>query len=196
MLSWIGNLQITPRRFLFLDRDGVLNWDRPDYVKSWSEFEFCPDTLAALRHLHQHHVGVIVVSNQSALHRGYIDWASFWYMHRQIIHHIREAGGDILAAFYCPHRPDEGCSCRKPLPGMLWGAAKLFRITLQSAVMIGDRATDVLTARNAGCRAVLLDRVRPDGSTSDLAGPDSCVPDDSFPSLLDAALALYGDTPA
>jgi D-glycero-D-manno-heptose 1,7-bisphosphate phosphatase len=196
MLSWIGNLQIAPRHFLFLDRDGVINWDRHDYVKSWSEFEFCPDTLSALRHLYQQHVGVIIVSNQSALHRGYIEWASFWHMHRQVIHNIRKAGGDILAAFYCPHRPDEGCSCRKPLPAMLWGAAKLLGITLQSTVMIGDRGTDVLAARQAGCRAVLLDRVRPDGSTSGAAAADSCVPDDRFPSLLDAARALYGDIPS
>ncbi len=195
MLSWIGNLETTPRHFLFLDRDGVINWDRRDYVKSWGEFEFCPDTLSALRHLYQQHVGVIVVSNQSALHRGYIEWTSFWHMHRQMIHQIREAGGDILAAFYCPHRPDERCSCRKPSPGMLWGAARLFGVTLQSAVMIGDRSTDVLAARNAGCRAVLLDRVQSDGNTSGIAAPASNVPDDRFPSLLDAVLALFGDAP-
>jgi phosphoglycolate phosphatase-like HAD superfamily hydrolase len=76
---------------------------------------------------------------------------------------------------------------------MLWGAAKLLGITLESTVMIGDRASDILTARNAGCKAMLLDRVRPDGSTSGIAAADSCVPDDRFPSLLDAALALCGD---
>lgn len=193
MLSWIGSLQTTTRHFLFLDRDGVINWDRPDYVKGWSEFQFCPDTLSAFHYLRRQQVGVIVVSNQSALHRGYIQWHSFWHLHHEMIRSIRQAGGDVLAAFYCPHRPDEKCSCRKPSSRMLRSAARLFGVTLNSAVMIGDRATDVATAKNAGCRAVLLDWVQPEGSLPNPATPDSIAPDSRFPSLLEAVLALYGD---
>lgn len=192
MLSWIGHPETSAKHFLFLDRDGVLNWDRSDYVKNWGEFQFCPDALPALQWLYRNQVAVILISNQSALHRGYMGWDSFWHLHHQMIHHIRQAGGDLLAAFYCPHRPDEQCSCRKPAPGMLESAARLFGVALESAVMIGDRSSDLLAAKNAGCRAVLLNRFLPSADLAGAVTTDMITPDDTFTSLLDAVRALCG----
>lgn len=191
MLSWIGNLETTARDVLFIDRDGVLNLDRPDYVKNWKEFQFYPDALLALRWLNQRHVAVIVISNQSALHRGYTDWDSFWHLHHAMVREVRRTGGDILAAYYCPHRPDEDCSCRKPSPAMLLSAARMFGVVPASTAMVGDRHTDMRTARKAGCRAILLNRL---GAHPDAPGPldtEPTVSDDEFTSLLEAVQALF-----
>jgi D-glycero-D-manno-heptose 1,7-bisphosphate phosphatase len=191
MLSWIGNPSPAARRFLFLDRDGVINRDRPDYVKSWDEVRFYPDALEALRWLHRRDIGTILISNQSALHRGYVGWEEFWQLHQRVVAHIRGARGDILAAFYCPHRPDENCRCRKPSPQMIVAASGIFGVHLESSFMIGDRATDVLAAKRAGCQAVLLER--PEAAPT--APPDAvsaqCAPDLRCPSLFDAVLTIF-----
>jgi D-glycero-D-manno-heptose 1,7-bisphosphate phosphatase len=191
MLSWIGNLETTTASFLFLDRDGVFNVDRPDYVKNWEEFQFYPDTLPALRWLYQHRVAVIVISNQSALHRGYMGWDRFWDLHHNMIDAVRRAGANILAAYYCPHRPDEHCACRKPSPGMLLSAARTFGVVPASTAMIGDRPTDLLTARAAGCRAILLDRAGGQAGDRKPVDVHSSVPDGHFTSLLEAVQALF-----
>lgn len=167
MLSWISSLEPRSRKFVFLDRDGVINVDRPDYIKQWREFNFYPDALEALRLLREHNINAILISNQSALNRGFTDWGDFWDIHNRMIRSIRDAGGDILAAFYCQHRPDENCPCRKPAPGMLLAASRLYCIPLESTFMIGDRPTDIEAARRAGCRAALLDRVPQAGRSPD-----------------------------
>jgi D-glycero-D-manno-heptose 1,7-bisphosphate phosphatase len=191
MLSWIGNLETTATEFVFLDRDGVLNRDRLDYVKNREEFQFYPDALSALQWLRQRDVAVIVISNQSVLNRGYTDWDSFWQMHHAMIGAVRRAGGDILAAYYCPHRPDENCLCRKPSPEMIFSAVRTLGAVTASAAMIGDRYTDILTARRAGCRAVLLDRPEASAGDPGAADPAASAPDDRFTSLWEAVQALY-----
>lgn len=159
MLIWVGAADYHARHFLLLDRDGVLNEDRPDYIKHRDEFRFYEDALPALRWLHDHRIGAVLVSNQSGLNRGYITWENFWDIHTYLIEGVREAGGAILGAFYCPHRPEEGCSCRKPSPGLLRAASERFQIPLSETHFIGDRETDLLAASRAGCRGLLLDRV-------------------------------------
>lgn len=158
MLAWIGSPRLEGSRLLFLDRDGVLNEDSPDYIKSWREFSFYPDTLQALRRLRQRKVSIVIISNQSGLHRGIIDWSDFWLMHGEMVSAVREAGGDILAAFYCPHRPDEQCGCRKPQPTLLAAAAGLFQVRIESTFFVGDRVTDLQAAVAAGSTPVLIER--------------------------------------
>lgn len=158
MLAWIGSPRRENSRLLFLDRDGVLNVDSPDFIKSWQEFVFYPDTLDSLRRLRLRNVDVVIVSNQSGLHRGIIDWSDFWFLHEEMVRAVREGGGDILAAFYCPHRPDEHCGCRKPLPTLLLTAARLFGIRPDATFFIGDRITDLQAAVGAGSKPVLLER--------------------------------------
>ncbi|MGV8074299.1 MAG: D-glycero-alpha-D-manno-heptose-1,7-bisphosphate 7-phosphatase [Syntrophobacteraceae bacterium] len=158
MLSWISSPEPPTRSFIFLDRDGIINVDRPDYIKHWREFQFYPDALESLRWLSDHGINVILISNQSALNRGITEWEDFWNLHNCMVQAIRNAGGDILAAFYCPHRPDENCSCRKPAPGMILAASRLYRIDLERTYLVGDRITDVEAAKRAGCKAVLLNR--------------------------------------
>jgi D-glycero-D-manno-heptose 1,7-bisphosphate phosphatase len=101
---------------------------------------------------------VVIISNQSGLNRGLIRWSDFWFMHQQMVRFIREAGGDLLAAFYCPHRPDESCGCRKPSPSLLLSASQLFQVLPESTVFVGDRITDIQAAVAAGSKPVLLER--------------------------------------
>ncbi len=158
MIVWIGSPRNRGTQLLFLDRDGVLNVDSPDYIKSWGEFVFYPDALEALRAFRLMGVSVVISSNQSGLHRGIIRWSDFWYLHEQMVRTIREAGGDLLAAFYCPHRPDEACECRKPSPSLLLTASQLYGVPPESTVFIGDRITDIQAAVAAGSKPVLLER--------------------------------------
>lgn len=162
MICWISHSHLSSHRFLLVDRDGVINRDRPDYVKNRSEFTFYPDALSALQWLQAHGVRVIVVSNQSALHRGLMEWEAFFDIHGHMVHEIRASGGRLDGAFYCPHRPDEECSCRKPAPGMIMAAASYFGFPLAKTPFVGDKLTDVGAAENAGCFPVLLRRT-PDG---------------------------------
>lgn len=158
MLVWVGSPPHVGNQLLFLDRDGVLNVDSPTYVKNWSELEFYPDALHALRRFRRRNISVVLISNQSGLRRGIIGWKDFWLMHHKMVEALRDAGGDLLAAFYCPHRPDEHCACRKPAPGLLLAASRLFGIPLETTFFIGDRITDIQAATAAGSRPILLDR--------------------------------------
>jgi D-glycero-D-manno-heptose 1,7-bisphosphate phosphatase len=188
MLIWTASPQRQPRSFLFLDRDGVINRDRPDYVKRWEEMEIFPDALEGLKWLQERSVGVVLISNQSGLNRGIISWEDFWAMHEKMVAAVRNAGGDLMAAFFCPHRPDEGCSCRKPAPGMIRAASRLFRIPEDRCFMVGDRWTDVEAGARAGCRAALVEREGAHVPSTGGFRPDWPVP--THPTLLDAVMAL------
>ncbi len=188
MLIWLGRPVRERGPFLLLDRDGVINEDRPDYIKHRHEFRFYPDALQALRWLQENRIRVIVVSNQSGLNRGIISWGDFWEIHAGMVEGIREAGGDLLGAFYCPHRPEEACSCRKPSPGMIEAASDIFRIPLKETYFIGDRSSDLIAAERAGCRRIFLDRLGPGSEALHLDAANEPV--ESFSNLMDAVLAF------
>jgi D-glycero-D-manno-heptose 1,7-bisphosphate phosphatase len=193
MIIWIKSPEHKPRPFLLLDRDGIINEDRPDYIKHRREFRFYPDALQALRWLREHQIHVVIISNQSGLNRGIIAWEHFWGIHEEMVKGIEEAGGALLGAFYCPHRPEEACSCRKPMPGLIEAASDIFHIPLPQTDLIGDRSSDLTAAARAGCRAVLLDRSV--GGIEDLLGHrhDTTLagaPVKSFFSLMEAVLTL------
>lgn len=141
---------------IFLDRDGVINENRADYVKSWREFTFLPGALPALALLAQMNLPIIVVSNQSAVGRGVMRRRDVDAIHHRMIAGILKAGGRIDAIFYCPHRPEEACTCRKPQPGMLLAAAAQLQLDLTRSVFIGDAETDVQAAQQAGCYPLLV----------------------------------------
>lgn len=144
------------RRAVFLDRDGVINRNCADHVKSWAEFEFLPGALASLQRLAQLPCLVIVVSNQSIIGRGLVSQAVVDEIHQRMMAEIDAAGGRIDAVFYCPHQPDEGCGCRKPQPGLLLQAARELAIDLTRSFLIGDAESDVRAAQAAGCLPLLV----------------------------------------
>ena len=142
---------------VFLDRDGVINRERADYVKSWEEFEFLPGVLPALQRLATLNSPILVISNQSAIGRGLVTSATVNAIHQAAQAKIAAAGGRIDGFFVCPHRPEEACACRKPKPGLLFQAAKRFALDLSQSVFIGDALTDFQAAEAAGCQSILVE---------------------------------------
>jgi D-glycero-D-manno-heptose 1,7-bisphosphate phosphatase len=145
-----------PKPAVFLDRDGVINRDRPDYVKSWEEFEFLPGVLEAFHLLAPGPHRIIVVSNQSAIGRGLVSRETVDKIHARMTEAVRRGGGRIDAVYYCPHRPDADCLCRKPRPGLLLRAARELDIDLPVSWLIGDDLRDLESAVAAGIRPVLV----------------------------------------
>jgi D-glycero-D-manno-heptose 1,7-bisphosphate phosphatase len=141
---------------IFLDRDGVINRNRPDHVKSWSEFEFLPGALEALKRLAQAGVPVVIVSNQAAIGRGLVTREAVEAINRRMVDEIRAAGGRVDDVLFCPHGPEAGCDCRKPRAGLLLQAAERWGIDLEASVLVGDAESDILAAQCAGCHPLLV----------------------------------------
>lgn len=141
---------------IFLDRDGVINENRSDYVKSWDEFRFLPGSKEAIAELTNAGHRIIVCTNQAAIARGIISVETVEEIHCRMVAEISEAGGIIERVYYCPHGKDENCFCRKPCPGMLLRARDELGIDLNDALFIGDSITDVRAGLAAGARTVLV----------------------------------------
>ena len=154
---------------VFLDRDGVINVERADYVKSWDEFQFLPGALSGIRRLTELGCRLFVVTNQAGIHRGIMPVATVTDIHRRMRDAIYDHGGRIDGVFFCPHRSDEGCDCRKPRPGLLRLAADIFQIDLSRAILVGDNLTDIEAGLAVGCRGILVrSGRRPVASMADL----------------------------
>jgi len=141
---------------IFLDRDGVINIDRRDYVKSWSEFKFLPRVFEALKLLKKNNIRVIIITNQSAVNRGLMTLDTLLEIHEKMLDAIRTHAGEVQAIYYCPHTPAENCECRKPKPGMVLKAAKDFKIDLSRSYLVGDSEKDVELARSVGLKCVRI----------------------------------------
>ena len=141
---------------VFLDRDGVINQDSPEYIKSWAEFHFIPGSLDAIARLTQSGFAVIVITNQSAINRRMVPLTRLKAMHGKLRQAVSDSGGRITDLFVCPHRPDEHCNCRKPKPGLIFAARDRYDIDLASAVMVGDSVKDILAGKAAGCGRTVL----------------------------------------
>lgn len=141
---------------IFLDRDGVINYNRVDHVKSWQEFQFLPGSLEALVRLHQHNYRVFVVTNQAVINRGLMSQATLEELHTHMQQEVLAAGGHIEAVLYCPHRPEEGCFCRKPQPGLIVQAEKRFGAHPKESWLVGDHPDDIMAGRLAGCRTIIV----------------------------------------
>ena len=144
------------KKVAFLDRDGTINRDSPDYIKSWEDFEFLPGSLKAIEQLTASGFTTILITNQSAVPRKYITVEQLDDMHRMLKEVVETNAGEIKDIFYCPHMPDEGCDCRKPQPGLIFQAQKKYHIDLTAAFMVGDNAKDVECGQNAGCGKTVL----------------------------------------
>ena len=145
------------RPAIFIDRDGVINLLRPsDYVLDWSQFIFVPGIREALKQLASLGLPMIVISNQAAIGKGLLDTAGLEEITSKMYQELTHDGTFLTAAYYCPHRPDENCPCRKPKPALLHAAAADFNIDLTRSVFIGDSDTDVEAAHAAGCKPVLF----------------------------------------
>ncbi len=143
-------------KVVFLDRDGVINLDRSDYIKSWSEFQFIPRSIDAIKELTLKGFNAIVITNQSVINRNMVSGKELEYILTMMKNEIRSGGGLIHDIFFCPHIPEDNCDCRKPKPGLIFQAQKTYSIDLRDAVMVGDSAKDIECGRNAGCGKTIL----------------------------------------
>ena len=143
---------------IFLDRDGVINRNPPDwgYVCNWIDFTFLPNALEAIREITQFGFRIFVVTNQAGISRGIFTEQQLTEIHRKMLNEIEDAGGLIENIYYCPHHPDAGCGCRKPKPGMLLQAGHEYDIDMSKSFFIGDSITDIQAARNAGASPILV----------------------------------------
>ncbi len=178
----------TPR-CVFLDRDGVINHDSEAYIKSVDEFIPIDGSCEAIAALSRAGWPVIVVTNQSALARGLIDRTTLDRIHEVLNQNVRRFGGSITDILFCPHLPEDGCSCRKPEIGMLLEAASRHGLDLSRCVMIGDSARDIECGMRAGCKTVLVLTGNGRKALAELAR-NGMKPDAVFESLREAAAWL------
>ena len=144
------------KKVVFLDRDGTINMDSADYIRSRADFTFIPGSLEAIRDLTDNGYTVIVITNQSALAREFISREELDAIHEEMCRTVASAGGNISDIFLCPHLPNEGCACRKPATGMIDQARQKYNIELADSIMVGDSTKDVACGRNAGCGRTVL----------------------------------------
>ena len=170
---------------VFLDRDGVINRMRDDYVKSWDDFELLPGAVEAIVRLGRSGRDVIVLTNQSAIAQRLVTLEVVDEIHSRLASLVAERGGHIRAFLICPHSRDEGCDCRKTAPGLLLRARDELGARLADAVMIGDQASDVEAARAAGCEAILVN-----AEDDELSLSTGCT---SVRTLVDAVDMICGD---
>ncbi len=159
---------------VFLDRDGVIIRKAPEgeYITGWSEVEFLPGSVDAIRTLHRYGFKVIVVTNQRGVATGKIKLSSLEDIHARMRTVIAENGAVISAIDYCPHNTSDDCDCRKPKPGMLLRAAKAHGLSLSKCWMVGDTATEIEAGNRAGCKTALIGAY-PESNGSN-ALPDLC----------------------
>jgi D-glycero-D-manno-heptose 1,7-bisphosphate phosphatase len=145
-------------KIIFVDRDGVINKNRSDYVKNWSEFEFLPGSLDALKLLTANGYEIILVTNQSVINRKLVTEAELKSLHEQMLNTVVHHGSRIKDIYFCPHVPGDRCDCRKPEPGLIRRAQAEYSLDLAGIAMIGDSFKDMLCARRAGCGKAILVR--------------------------------------
>jgi len=143
-------------KLLILDRDGTINHDSDQYIKSPAEWKPIPGSLEAIARLTQDDWRLVVATNQSGIARGLFDMATLNAIHAEMHRAVNQAGGRIDAIFFCPHAADSNCECRKPRPGLLREISARFDVELEGVPMVGDALRDVEAAAAVGARPYLV----------------------------------------
>ncbi|MCK9513589.1 MAG: D-glycero-beta-D-manno-heptose 1,7-bisphosphate 7-phosphatase [Pigmentiphaga sp.] len=143
-------------KLVILDRDGVINQDSRQFVKTADEWIALPGSLAAIAQLNRAGWRVVVASNQSGLGRGLFGITELNAMHAKLRRELAREGGQIDAFFICPHVPDAGCTCRKPLPGLFHDIARRYDTPLDAVPAVGDSLRDAQAAASAGAQPLLV----------------------------------------
>lgn len=142
------------RKLIVLDRDGVINADSDTYIKSPEEWRPLPGSVDAIARLERAGFDVVVATNQSGVGRGIFTADALEAIHRRMHADVEAAGGRIAGVYVCPHRPEDGCVCRKPRPGLLRRIAEDFGRPLKGVPFVGDKVSDAEAAVAAGARPV------------------------------------------
>jgi D-glycero-D-manno-heptose 1,7-bisphosphate phosphatase len=166
---------IIEMKLIILDRDGVINHDADDYIKSVEEWSPIPGSVEAIAALSEAGYTIAVATNQSGISRQYFDEFELAAMHQKMCSLVEEAGGQISGVFFCPHVPEDGCDCRKPAIGLLKQIECEFGTSVENAPFVGDSSKDLMAARLAGCIPILVrtgkgERTLAELSESELSG--------------------------
>jgi D-glycero-D-manno-heptose 1,7-bisphosphate phosphatase len=158
-MCWRDPASPPVRSALLLDRDGVINQRIPGgYVLDYKrDFRFIGSFFGVARRFSNVGIPLIVLTNQSCVQRGLVSGAGIAAIMQRMIAELRAVGIRVHGYAVCPHRPDEGCACRKPSPGLFHAVSSLFDLDLWNCAFIGDAATDMAAAKAAGCPAMLVD---------------------------------------
>jgi len=175
-------------KLVILDRDGVINQESDAYIKTPDEWLPIPGSLEAIGRLTNEGFTVVVASNQSGLGRGLFDQEALDAIHARMQGEIGMAGGRLDGIYYCPHKPEDGCDCRKPKTGLFQQIAAHYRMGMQGVPAIGDSARDLVAAKSAGARPILVKTGR--GLATLKQMPDAEV----YADLAAAADHLIGET--
>jgi D-glycero-D-manno-heptose 1,7-bisphosphate phosphatase len=143
-------------RLILLDRDGVINFDSPDYIKSPDEWRAIPGSIEAIAALRSGGRIVAVCTNQRGIARGKFSLSDLEAIHAKMSKALADAGTRVDAVTFCPHAADAGCNCRKPKPGMLLSMMERFQVSPEETVFVGDTIRDLEAAAAAVCAAVLV----------------------------------------
>lgn len=143
-------------RVVFVDRDGVINRNRRNHVKSWEDFQFLPGSIDALAELTRYGFRTVVLTNQAAINRGLLSREELEAIHDRMVGELARAGARVDAVLYCPHRPEERCQCRKPRPGLLLAASRRLGISLAGSYLVGDAVSDLAAGMAVGCQTILV----------------------------------------
>ena len=174
------------RPAIFLDRDGVVIENCPEYVRRWEDVKFIPSAVKALSRLASSKYLIIFVTNQSVVGRGIITIVEAERINQQIIRELTKKGCRVDGTFICPHAPEINCSCRKPMPGLLHQAAHSLQIELSQSIMIGDAWTDLQAGQAAGVERLALVLTGRGLQQKDLPKPSEISGERIYPDLATA----------
>lgn len=178
-------------RLVILDRDGVINHDSDDFIKSPDEFNTIDGSVEAIAGLSGAGFTVAIATNQSGIARKLFDVPALDAIHNKLRAQVREAGGDIGRIVYCPHHPDDLCDCRKPAPGLIMQLSRQYDIPVNGVPVVGDSERDILAAKAAGCRPMLVLTGNGADTAALFASRDEAI--ESYPDLLAAAKQIIAE---
>ncbi len=144
------------KKLIIIDRDGVINEDSDFYIKSPNEWRPIPQSLDAIAKFKQAGYTVVIATNQSGIGRNFFSLETLKKIHRKMQNAVEKNGGKIDRIYFCPHKPEDNCNCRKPKAGMFEKIAKDYSIDLCQTFFIGDSLCDLQAAKNANCQFILV----------------------------------------
>jgi D-glycero-D-manno-heptose 1,7-bisphosphate phosphatase len=182
-------------KLVILDRDGVINQDSANFIKSPNEWIALPGSLEAIALLNQSGFRVTIATNQSGIARGLFDMATLNAIHDKMHRALAQVGGRIDALFYCPHAADDHCECRKPKTGMIEDIGRRFSVDLTEVFGVGDSLRDLQAFYDAGCKPILVRSGKGEETLAQSKLPDKKLPPNTliFADLNEAVLHIIAE---
>ena len=156
------------KKLIILDRDGVINYDSDNYIKTLDEFIFIPKSIEAICHLNKLGYKIAIATNQSGIFRQFYNQDTLNSMHQKLLTAVSQCGGQIEQIAYCPHGPKQSCACRKPKSGMLKNILSNLKLTADDAIMVGDSIKDLQAAQNIYMDSILVKTGKGQGSAEQI----------------------------